>query len=63
MELVWKEHYYVFCKHLPIYDMILSPDFLKEIKVHYDMTLEPKIFIENLQMLAYSCVIPQQKIS
>ncbi len=63
MELVQKEHYSAFCKHLLVCDMILSPDFLMELQVHYDMNLEPKMFIEKLQMLAYSCVIPQQKFS
>jgi hypothetical protein len=31
MELVWKEHYYAFCKHLLVCDPTLGPNFLKEI--------------------------------
>jgi hypothetical protein len=31
MELVWKEHYYAFCKHLLVCDPALRPNFLKEI--------------------------------
>jgi hypothetical protein len=31
MEVVWKEHYSVFYKHLLICDLVLGPNFLKEI--------------------------------
>jgi hypothetical protein len=37
MELVQKEHYFAFCKHLLVCDLALGPNFLKEIQVHYDM--------------------------
>ncbi len=63
MELVRKEHYFAFCKHLLICDPTLGLDFFKEIQVHYDMNLEPKMFMKKLQMLTYSCVTPQQKLS
>jgi hypothetical protein len=59
VEQVNKDHYSAFYKHLLICDQALGLDFLKEIQVHYDMNSKPKKFIEKLQMLAYSCVIPQ----
>jgi hypothetical protein len=36
VEQVKKDHYSTFYKHL-ICDQAFSPDFLKEIQVHYDM--------------------------
>jgi hypothetical protein len=48
MELVRKEHYSAFYKHLSICDPTLGLDFLKEIEVHYDMNLEPEMLIEKL---------------
>jgi hypothetical protein len=60
VEQVKKDHYSAFYKQL-VCDQALSPDFLKEIQVHYDMNLEPEMLIEKLQMLAYSYVIPQHK--
>jgi hypothetical protein len=63
MELVRKEHYFVFCKHLPICDPTLGLDFFKEIQVHYDMNSKAKMFTKKLQMLEYSYVIPQKKLS
>ncbi len=63
MELVWKEHYFTFYMHLLICDSALGLDFFKEIQVHYDMNSEPKMFTKKLQMLAYSCVTPQYKLS
>jgi hypothetical protein len=50
-------------KHLPIYDLALGPEFLKQIQVHYDMNSEPKMFIEKLQMLASTQVSNEQKVS
>jgi hypothetical protein len=37
MGLVRKDHYLAFYKHLPVHDLSLGVDFLKEIHVHYDM--------------------------
>jgi hypothetical protein len=48
MEEVKKDHYYTFCKHLPMCDHAFGTNFLKEIQVHYDMNFEPKMFIEKL---------------
>ncbi len=31
MEVVWREHYLAFYKHLLICDLVLGPNFLKEI--------------------------------
>jgi hypothetical protein len=58
MELLWKEHYSTFCKHLSVCDPTLSLNFFKEINVHYNMNSESKIFTEKLQTLAYSYVTP-----
>jgi hypothetical protein len=62
MEHVKKEHYSAFCKHLPICDPSLGVDFLREIQVHYDMNLEPKMLTKKLRMLAYSYVSIEQKL-
>ncbi len=58
MELVRKEHYFTFCKHLPVCDLTLGLNFFKEIQVHCDMNSKTKMFTKELQMLAYSCVTP-----
>jgi hypothetical protein len=48
MEEVRKDHYFVFCKHLPIYNPTLCIDFLKEIQVHYDMNSKSEMFTKKL---------------
>jgi hypothetical protein len=58
MEQVWKDHHSTFCKHLPVCDPTFGPYFLKEVQVHYVINSKPKMLMEKLQMLAYSCVIP-----
>ncbi len=58
MELVCKEHYSTFYKHLLVCDMALGPNFFKEIQVHYNMNLKLEMLIEKPQMLAYSYLTP-----
>jgi hypothetical protein len=41
-------------KHLPFCDLAFGPEFLKQIQVHYDMNLEPKMLTEKLHMLAFT---------
>jgi hypothetical protein len=48
MELVRKDHYSIFCKHLHMCDLALGMDFLKEIQVHYDMNFKPKMLTKTL---------------
>ncbi len=45
-----------FHKQLHICDPYVGLEFLKEIQIHYDMNLEPKMFVEKLQMLVLTCV-------
>lgn len=52
MELVQNEHYFAFCKHLPVCDLTLGLDFFKEIQVHYGMNSELEMLTEKFQMLA-----------
>jgi hypothetical protein len=63
MEQVCKDHYFEFCKHLPVCDLGLGPNFLKEIHTHYDMHFKSKMFMKKLQMLTYSYVSPDQKLA
>jgi hypothetical protein len=63
MEHVRKEHYLTFCKHLPICDPGLGAKFLQEIWALYDNNLEPEMLTEKLQMLVYSFVNKEQKVS
>ncbi len=49
MKLVQKEHYFSFYKHLPVCDMIIGLDFLKEIQVHYGMNLEQKSSLKSFK--------------
>jgi hypothetical protein len=51
MDQVWKDHTSTFMKHLPICDLTLGLEFLKQIQVHYDMNLDLEMFIKKLQML------------
>jgi hypothetical protein len=62
MEHMKKDHYSTFCKHLSICDPSLGVDFVREIHVHYDMNLEPEMLTQKFQMLAYSCVLVEQKL-
>jgi hypothetical protein len=48
MEQVRNNHYLGFYKRLPICDPFLGVDFLREMQVHYDMNLVPKMLIEKL---------------
>jgi hypothetical protein len=58
MEQVWKDHHSTFYKHFPVCDPTFGPYFLKEIQVQYAINSKPKMLMEKLQMLAYSCVTP-----
>jgi hypothetical protein len=51
MDQIKKDHYSAFYKHLRICDPTFSPNFLKEIQVHYNMNFKPKMFMVKLQML------------
>ncbi len=46
---VKKDHYFAFCKHLPMCDLAFALDFLKEIQVHYDMNSKLEKLLEKLQ--------------
>jgi hypothetical protein len=48
MEQVRKNHYSTFYKHILVCDPTLGPNFLKEIRVHYDMNLKSQMFMEKL---------------
>jgi hypothetical protein len=63
MEHVRKELYSIFYKHFPICDLGLWTELLQEIQAHYDNNLEPKMLIEKLQMLVYSFVSKEHKVS
>ncbi len=63
MDQVRKDHTFAFTKHLPICDHAFGPKFLKQIQVHYDMNLKPKMFIEKLHMLVFAHVTNEQKVS
>jgi hypothetical protein len=52
MDKVRRDHTFTFMKHLPIYDPILGPKFLKLIQVQYNMNSSLEMFIKKLQMLA-----------
>ncbi len=55
MEQVKKDHYFKFCKHLPMCDLAF-PDFFKAIHIHYDMNFDLEMLMEKLQILTYNCV-------
>jgi hypothetical protein len=62
MDQVQKDHTFAFTKHLPVCDLTLCLEFLKQIQIHYDMNLEPETFIEKLQMLVSAHVSNEQKV-
>jgi len=60
MELVCKEHYSTFYKHLLVCDMALGPNFFKEIQVHYNMNLKLEMLIEkpqNVGILLFDSIV------
>jgi len=63
MEQVRKDHLITFTKHLPIYDLALSPKFMIQIQIHYDMNSNPKMFINKLQMLASIAISNKHKLA
>jgi hypothetical protein len=60
MEQVRKDHYSAFCKHLPICDPSLGPNFLKEIQVHYHMNSKLKMLTKKFQMFTYSYILAKK---
>jgi hypothetical protein len=54
MENVQKEHMIAFHKRLPVHDLAFHPKFLQQVKVHYNINLDPKMMIEKLQLLVFS---------
>jgi hypothetical protein len=60
MDVVRKEHMTTFHKWLLVCDPSLSPKFLQEVQIHYNMNPELEMFIEKLQMLVLACVTMDQ---
>ncbi len=45
---VWRNHTSAFMKHLPVCNLALGPEFLKQIQVHFDMNSKLEMFTEKL---------------
>jgi hypothetical protein len=63
MDQVQEDHTSTFTKHLPICNHPFGFEFLKYIQVHYNMNLEPEMFIEKLQILVSTQVMNEEKVS
>ncbi len=63
MEQVRKEHYLAFCKHLHVCDMGFGIKFVQEIQAHYDNNPKLEMLIEKIQMLMYSTISKEYKVS
>jgi hypothetical protein len=62
MENVQKEHMIAFYKRLLVCDPTFSPEFLKQIQIHYNMNLDPEMMTEKLQLLMSLQVNNEQKV-
>ncbi len=62
MDCVRKENYNAFLKYFLICDLIFGEEFLEQVKMHYDMSFEPKMLTKKLQMLVTSYVSSEQKV-
>jgi hypothetical protein len=63
MEGVRKEHMTTFHKRLLICDPAFAVEFFQQVQVHYNMNPDAKMMIEKLQLLVYSQVSNEQKVS
>jgi len=63
MESVRKEHTTSFHKRLLVCDLTLGFEFLQQVQVHYNMNLDLEMMIEKLQLLVFSQVSNEQKVS